>query len=275
MAFDSIPGQPAYLWVWNQNGTAANSLHKFNIATGLEEASYQFTLTAANIGTAGGADICTVNGQRLLLVNYQNFALAGYQLPNDVVPVEFTSFSASASGSDVVLNWSTATEKNNHGFEILRRTGSGEFMPVGYLNGNGTSLSAHNYTFVDRNAPMGANSYRLRQVDFDGSSSFSTIVEVDITAPTQFGLAQNFPNPFNPSTTISFNLATDSKVTLKVYNALGQEVSVLANAQYAAGTHNLSFDASGLTSGAYMYAIEATGADGSNFRSTKKMILNK
>ena len=148
-------------------------------------------------------------------------------------------------------------------------------MPVGYINGNGTSLSSHNYSFVDRNVPTGTNSYRLRQIDFDGTSAFSSTVEIDVTAPSQFGMAQNFPNPFNPSTTISFNLAVDSKVTLKVYNALGQEVSVLANAQYAAGTHNLAFDASSLTSGVYMYAIEATGVDGSNFRSTRKMILNK
>ena len=275
MAFDSIPGQPAYLWVWNQITTSANALHKFNIATGLEEAVYQFTLTATSIGTAGGAEICVVNGQRLLLVNYQNFALAGYQLPNGVVPVEFSSFSASANGNDVLLNWSTATEKNNQGFEVLRKTGNGEFTSVGYINGNGTSLTPRNYSFVEKNVPSGQHTYRLRQIDFDGSYAFSSLVEVDVTAPAQFGLAQNFPNPFNPATTISFNLAVDSKVTLKVFNTLGQEISVLANATYAAGTHNLSFDASSLTSGLYIYSIEASGVDGSNFKSTKKMILNK
>jgi hypothetical protein len=275
LAFDSIPGQPAYLWVWNQLSTSVNALHKYNIATGLEEASYQFTLTATSIGTAGGAEICVVNGQRLLLVNYQNFALAGYQLPGAVVPVEFSSFSASANGSDVLLNWSTASEKNNQGFEVLRKSGNGEFKAVGYINGNGTSVAPHNYSYVDKNVPTGEVSYRLRQIDFDGSTSYSSIVEVDVTAPAQFGLAQNFPNPFNPSTTISFNLAVDAKVTVKIYNTLGQEVSVLTNATYAAGTHNLNFDASSLTSGIYVYSIDASGIDGSNFKSTKKMILNK
>lgn len=275
MAFDSIPGQPAYLWIWNQLSTSVNALHKYNISTGLEEASYQFTLTGTSIGTAGGAEICTVNGQRLLLASYQNFALVGYQFPGATIPVEFTSFSASANGNDVLLSWSTATEKNNQGFEVMRKSGNGEYMSVGYINGNGTTLNPHNYSFVDKNVPNGQNSYRLRQIDFDGSYAFSSIVEVDVTAPSQFGLAQNFPNPFNPSTTISFNLAVDSKVTLKVFNALGQEVSVLANATYGAGTHNLNFDASALTSGIYVYSIEAAGVDGSNFKSTKKMILNK
>lgn len=117
----TIPGQPAYIWVWNQTSTTAASFHKYSIATGLEEAVYQFTLTGTSIGSAGGAEICVVNGQRLLLANYQNFALAGYQLPNGVVPVEFSSFSASANGSDVLLNWSTATENNNQGFEVLEK----------------------------------------------------------------------------------------------------------------------------------------------------------
>ncbi len=275
MAFDSVPGQPAYLWVWNQFSTSVNSLHKYNIATGLEEAAYQFTLTGTSIGTAGGAEVCVVNGQKLLLVNYQNFALVAYQVPGSVVPVEFSTFSASANGSDVILNWGTATEKNNQGFEVLRKSGNGEFTIVGYIAGNGTSLTPREYSFVDKNVPVGQNSYRLRQIDHDGSYAFSNIVEVDVTAPSQFGLAQNFPNPFNPATTISFNLAVDSKVSLKVYNALGQEVSVLANATFAAGSHNLGFDASALTSGIYVYTIDATGVDGTNFRSSKKMILNK
>ncbi|MCA0388845.1 MAG: T9SS type A sorting domain-containing protein [Bacteroidetes bacterium] len=274
LAFDSIPGQPAYVWAWNQ-ASALNTLHKYNVATGLEEASYSFTLPGASIGIAGGADISIVNGQRVLLLNFQNLALSGYQLPNATIPVEFTSFSASTNGNNVLLSWSTATEKNNQGFEVMRKSGNGEYMSVGYINGNGTTLNPHNYSFVDKNVPNGQNSYRLRQIDFDGSYAFSSIVEVDVTAPSQFGLAQNFPNPFNPSTTISFNLAVDSKVTLKVYNALGQEVSVLANATYGAGTHNLNFDASALTSGIYVYSIEAAGVDGSNFKSTKKMILNK
>lgn len=275
MAFDSIAGQPAYLWVWSQvTGGLTSTLYKINIATGQEVASYIFTNTAANVGIAGGAEICWVNNNRLLLLNYQNFAVVGYLLEG-IIPVEFTSFSANSVGSDVVLNWSTATEKNNRGFEIMRKAGNGEYIVVGYIPGNGTSLTPRNYSFVDKNVPTGYYSYRLRQMDYDGSYALSSIVEVDVMAPVEFSLNQNYPNPFNPATTISFSLAVDSKVSLKVYDVLGKEVVTLASSDFSAGTHNLSFNATGLTSGIYVYQIEATGVDGTNFSSMKKMILNK
>jgi len=275
MAFDSIPGQPAYLWVWNQiTGGLTATLEKIDIASGTTLNTYTFTYTAASIGIAGGAEICVINGKRILLLNFQNQAMVGYEL-GGIVPVEFTSFSGSVSNNDVVLNWSTATEKNNYGFEVLRKSGNGEFERISFIPGNGTSTTTQNYSYVDKNVAAGNYSYRLRQLDFDGTYAFSSTVEVDMSSPAQFNLGQNFPNPFNPATTISFNLAVDSKVSIKVFNALGQEVSVLTSAQYAAGTHNLNFNATGLTSGIYYYTIEAVGQDGTNYSSTKKMVLNK
>ncbi|NUM72148.1 MAG: T9SS type A sorting domain-containing protein [Ignavibacteriaceae bacterium] len=128
---------------------------------------------------------------------------------------------------------------------------------------------------MDNTVQTGKYSYRLRQIDYDGSSAFSSVVEVDINAPSQFNLSQNYPNPFNPATTINFSLAVDSKVSVKVFNSLGEEVSILTEGNFQAGTHNLNFNASNLTSGVYVYTIEASGIDGTNFKSTKKMILNK
>ncbi len=275
MAFDSIPGEGAYLWVWNQvTGGLSNSLHKINIATGAEVVNYSFATTATSVGIAGGAEICMVGNRKLLLLNYQNFALVGYEMAS-IVPVEFTSFSGVANGSDVILNWGTATEKNNMGFEVLRRNESGEFVQIGFIRGNGTSTAPKSYSYIDKNVAPGKHAYRLRQIDFDGTTATTAIVEVDITAPAQFNLSQNFPNPFNPATTINFSLAVDSKVSVKVFNSLGEEVSILTEGNFQAGTHNLSFNASNLTSGVYVYTIEASGIDGTNFRSTKKMILNK
>ncbi|MCK6605831.1 MAG: T9SS type A sorting domain-containing protein [Ignavibacteriaceae bacterium] len=277
MGWDSIAGQPAYLWVWNQGtGSTTNTLHKYNIQTGLEEANYTFTLTGASTGIAGGAEVCVVNNKVLLLLNYQNFALVGYYMRDlNIIPVEFSSFSAAATGNNVVLNWTTATEKNNSGFEILRKSESGDYKVIGFVNGNGTSTSPNNYSYIDNTVQTGKYSYRLRQIDYDGSSAFSSVVEVDINAPSQFNLSQNYPNPFNPATTINFSLAVDSKVSVKVFNSLGEEVSILTEGNFQAGTHNLNFNASNLTSGVYVYTIEASGIDGTNFKSTKKMILNK
>jgi len=121
----------------------------------------------------------------------------------------------------------------------------------------------------------GTYSYRLKQIDYDGTFEYSDVVEVDVTIPDVFALEQNYPNPFNPSTKIKFSLAADSKVSLTVFDILGQEVTGLISGNLAAGFHELEFDASNINSGVYFYRLDATGVDGTNFTSVKKMILTK
>ncbi|HKB86178.1 MAG TPA: T9SS type A sorting domain-containing protein [Ignavibacteriaceae bacterium] len=192
----------------------------------------------------------------------------------DFVPVELSSFAANTSNGNVALNWTTASETNNKGFEVQRSNG-GEYQTLGFVQGNGTSTQQHSYAYLDQNVVNGNYSYRLRQVDFDGSSEYSQVVEVSVNNPVEFSLAQNYPNPFNPSTKINYALKVDSKVSLKVFDILGQEVAALLNENIAAGAHNVTFDASKLNSGVYLYKIEANGVDGSSFTSVKKMILTK
>jgi hypothetical protein len=198
-----------------------------------------------------------------------------YRFSDTPLPVELTSFTAISNNGIVELNWETATEINNHGFEIERRSESSEFRTIGFVEGNGTTTETRNYSYVDKTVDQGINYYRLKQVDFDGTYSYSDEVEVDVTAPLAFDLAQNYPNPFNPSTKIFFSLAVDSKVTLKVFDVLGQEVATLYNNDLSAGSHNVTFDAVNLNSGVYFYRIEATGINGANFIDVKKMILAK
>jgi N-acetylneuraminic acid mutarotase len=190
------------------------------------------------------------------------------------IPVELTSFTASASEGVVELSWITATETNNKGFEV-QRSSSGEFETIAFVEGHGTTTESQAYSYTDRNVSVGSYSYRLKQIDFDGSFDYSDIVEVDVPAPAVFALEQNYPNPFNPTTAISFKLKVDSKVSLKVFDVLGQEVATLVNTNYAAGSHKVDFDASRLNSGVYLYRLEATGVDGSSFMDVKKMILTK
>ena len=190
------------------------------------------------------------------------------------VPVELTSFTASADYGVVELSWITATETNNQGFEV-QKSFNGEFETIAFVNGKGTTTQTQAYTYTDRSVNVGSYSYRLKQVDFDGTFEYSGIVEVDIPAPAVFAMDQNYPNPFNPSTMISFRLAVDSKVNMTVFNVLGQEVASLLNGNLVAGSHQINFDASSLNSGVYMYRIEATGIDGTNFVDVKKMILTK
>jgi len=191
-----------------------------------------------------------------------------------LVPVELTSFSADVYANKVVLNWSTATETNNRGFSVEKKT-TGNWEKIGFVNGNGTSTKAHSYSFIDNDNATGKVYYRLNQIDLDGTSSFSKVVEVDLSTPNDYSLSQNYPNPFNPSTSIKFALKVDSKVSLKIYNPLGQEVMNILSDNYAAGNYNISVNAAGLNSGVYFYTLEASGVDGSKFTSTKKMILMK
>lgn len=189
-----------------------------------------------------------------------------------IVPVELTSFAANAVGDVVNLNWATATETNNKGFEVQKLV-NGQFTTVGFVNGKGTTTEKQNYSYSEK-AAAGSHTYRLKQLDYNGTYAYSDEVNVDVRV-YEFALAQNYPNPFNPSTKISFNLKVDSKVSLKVFNILGQEVAQLVNKNIAAGSHTVNFDASKLNSGVYVYKIEAKGIDGQSFSSVKKMLLTK
>jgi hypothetical protein len=188
----------------------------------------------------------------------------------DVVPVELTSFTAVSQGNNVILNWSTATELNNFGFEVQRSIAGNEFTTVGFVNGHGTTTEAKTYRFVDANLLAGSYSYRLKQIDFNGTFAYSDEVNAEVTSPVQFELAQNYPNPFNPSTTIKFSIPQSSNVTLKIFNTLGQEVKTLLNQNMESGVHTINYDASELNSGIYFYRLDA-----GQFSEVRKMTLIK
>lgn len=187
------------------------------------------------------------------------------------LPVELTTFTANLNSHSVVLNWKTATEINNKGFEIERSINSVLWENVGFINGAGNSTSANNYSFTDASlSNAGVYSYRLKQIDYNGSYKLSNTVEVNYTTPANFSLLQNYPNPFNPSTIISYSLPKATNVKLLVYNAIGQNVKVLENGYKEAGIYNVSFNASELPSGLYFYKIEA-----GQFSQVRKMMLLK
>lgn len=188
-----------------------------------------------------------------------------------VVPVELVSFSASVSLNDVELTWATATEINNQGFYIERKSAASEWANVGFVEGNGTSTETRFYSFTDKDVKSGIYSYRLKQVDFDGTFRYYELAgEVEIEIPLAYSLSQNYPNPFNPSTKISWQIKNDGLVTIKVYDQLGKEVVTLVNEEKPAGSYEVEFNASSLASGVYYYKITA-----GSFVDTKKMILMK
>jgi hypothetical protein len=284
LAFDkwTNPGTP-YLWVWTQ-GTGAGTpqlIRQMDYVTGTYTGVQHDVFADVGVGQTGpiaGGLFFTdalVPGKLTLggMLQGTPDRLFGYEI-GDIVPVELTSFTANVVGSDVRLNWSTATETNNQGFQVERSSGS-EFVQIGFIDGHGTTTEIQNYSFIDKSLEAGVYSYRLKQVDFDGTFDYSNVVEIEIGAPQIFTLEQNYPNPFNPSTKINFNLAVDSKVNLGIYDVLGQELATMINGNLRAGTHEIDFSGQGMNSGVYFYKLTATGVNGASFTDVKKMILTK
>lgn len=203
------------------------------------------------------------------------------------LPVELSSFSLSYSGGLVTLNWETANEVNNYGFEIERQVSSkqsvgGNWDKIGFVNGNGNSNSPKDYSFTDE--PKGGKEfkYRLKQIDFDGMFEYSEEVVAVLENVTAFKLEQNYPNPFNPTTTIKFSVPPVGRngistymVVLKVYDVLGREVATLVNEEKSPGNYEVKFDAetlhgASLPSGVYFYRLSTP-----KFTSVKKLLLMK
>jgi len=171
----------------------------------------------------------------------------------DLTPVELSSFSALVNGNTSTLNWTTTTELNNSGFDILRQSTSGgqngRWEKIVFVVGHGTTTNVHNYSFTDNNLNPGRYTYKLKQLDYNGSFEYSDLVNVEITQPFHFKLFQNYPNPFNPSTTINFQIQEAGLVTLIVYDILGNEITTLVNEKMEPGNFDIKYDASGLSSG--------------------------
>jgi len=227
------------------------------------------------------ADIGQTCGRLTIIPDFPSARTAGSMnyfdnLFDAALPVELTAFTAAFVGTNVKLDWTTATELNNSGFEIQRSANGSQFTTVAFVQGHGTTTEVQQYSFVDRSTDTRVNySYRLKQIDFNGTSAYSEVVNVGSVLPVQFILEQNYPNPFNPSTKISFAVPVKSDVTLEVYNLIGQRMMTLFAGSVDAGTHTELFNANGMSSGIYLVKMIAVGENGAQFTSSKKMTLLK
>ncbi len=215
-----------------------------------------------------------------------NESLPTQELGDSPLPIQLTSLSAQPSplGSGVLLEWTTVSEVNNFGFEVqrsLENENDYTTLPNSFVAGHGTSNEPHHYTFIDSTASPGRWYYRLRQIDVDGTVHFSNGVSVNTLTgvsqpeiPDRFALSQNYPDPFNPSTTITYQLPTASHITLKIYNTMGQEVVTLVDGVQDAGYKSIRWDATRIASGVYFCTI--TAASGQTlFTDVRKMLVLK
>jgi hypothetical protein len=198
------------------------------------------------------------------------------------LPVELTYFNASLKNNSVILNWCTATEINNYGFQVESKKEKVEskkekvesgWQTIGFVHGHGNSNLPNEYSFIDKTPFVGKSYYRLKQIDFDGTFKYSDELEVFVDAPQNFILFQNYPNPFNPETYFEYQLPFPGFVILKIYDAIGNEVEIILNEYKPAGLHKYSFNMNNrqkFSSGIYFYEMVF-----GKFRDVKKFVLLK
>ena len=234
-----------------------------------------FHLTGASIGdqtlsgTSGTGITTDIDGQTRHATKPYMGADENTDSP---LPVELISFSGTRVGNSVELTWVSATEVDAYSYDVEQSRDNGSnFTLLGSVHARGNANAGNRYSFTIDNAASSACLYRLKMVDLSGRFEYSDVISVEsVENPTHFALEQNFPNPFNPATSISFSIPSQQNVNLTVFSALGEEVAVLANEVFEAGVHSLSFDATNLPSGIYWYSL-TTGS----FSQTKKMVLMK
>ena len=280
MAYTGAETTPYFLYAVNSEGTGwqtdATTSNTSALPTGLVNGSTAVALDEIDNAIYNGSTNLLPADFLLSVSNKNNWTGSDdtrQTMPSGVfpLPVELTTFVAKVVNNKVQLNWETETEVSNYGFSVERRAIQTEtWMNIGFINGAGNSNSNKKYEFIDFDLPPGKYSYRLKQIDVDGSYAYSFEINVEINPPVEYSLKQNYPNPFNPSTKISWQSPINSYQTIKVYDVLGNEVATLVDEYKPAGSFEVVFDAKGLGSGLYFYKLQS-----GNYIETKKMILLK
>jgi hypothetical protein len=258
---------------------------------GLMPNSPNFVLSS----TGGGEDpqypsvaSSTKEGKVLVVWNdMRNAASGGTDVYGMLVALDQSSPNQPASfkvipymGTSVALIWTTLSETNNYGFEVQRRPANSQTfstIPGSYVAGMATCVIPRTYAYVDTTATPGEWWYRLKQIDMDQTIHYSSAKRVDVltgvaeeSAPVQFALHQNFPNPFNPATIIRYQVGAACNVHLAVYDLLGREVAVVVNEHIQPGIYEARFDGTSFASGVYVYRL-TTGS----FTVSRRLLLLK
>ncbi|PQJ35082.1 hypothetical protein BSZ35_11170 [Salinibacter sp. 10B] len=182
--------------------------------------------------------------------------------PNGALPVEMTNFTGETDNQQVVLSWTTASEQNNAGFQIQhKRDESGaSFTDLTFIEGAGTTQETTEYQFRTENElDPGSHTFRLKQVDTDGATSFTDPITVDVGLSGAYRLS-SYPNPVRRQATVEFALKQKGPVTVAMYNTLGQRVKTLYDGRVKAETtKRLQVEAEDLSSGLYFLRMEGSG----------------
>lgn len=190
-----------------------------------------------------------------------------YHTNSSPLPIQLNSFYSIFNNGAVNLYWSTATEVNNYGFEIEKRKvdlrtksiNDKEWKTIGFVQGNGNSNSLKIYSFVDKDVTSGVYYYRLKQIDFDGTINYSDEIKVVVNFKPEVADIKVYPNPFNPVTTLKYQIPEAGKVRLTIYDLLGRELKTLTEEFLEEGIYETQFIADDLPSGIYLAVLNING----------------
>ena len=207
--------------------------------------------------------------RNLWVVSGEKGIILNYSFKN--TPVELNSFTSSISDNNVTLSWSTATEKNNYGFEIERKSLDNDYKRIGFIKGKGTATEINNYSYTDKSVAPGLYMYRLKQIDQNGEYKYYNLAgEINIGHPAEYSLSQNYPNPFNPNTKIRYSIKDAGLIKIEIFDLLGRKVTTIVNEDKPAGEYVVNFNGNNLSSGIYFYKLTS-----GSFTQIKKMQLLK
>lgn len=218
------------------------------------------SITNFNLTSITDAFGCQVNG------DLQTLGVTSIQCTP--LPVTLLQLLASANNNRVTLRWTTLSETNNRGFEVYRSTDARNWTYAGFVNGAGNSTAAVHYSFEDPNLAPAKYYYRLKQVDHNGDSRFSNIAAATLYGKNSYQLGQNYPNPFSDLTAIEFVLPVAEKVRITLVDLQGRTIRILLDERRSAGSHTVGFNKTGLSSGIYIYRMQA-----GSFTAERKMTV--
>ncbi|MBN1480665.1 T9SS type A sorting domain-containing protein [candidate division KSB1 bacterium] len=189
------------------------------------------------------------------------------------IPVELAFFDARVVVRDVLCSWTTLSETANLGFIMEKSCDGTSFSEIGFVAGKGSSAHETHYTFIDKNVAAGDYFYRLKQIDFDGTSSLSHVVQVSVQCPESMRSLVNYPNPFNPATTIVYRVQDRDRVRLQIFDLSGRIVNTLVDDDQEPGEYTIVWngvDVDGIRTASGLYFCKLVVGD---ISVTKKMIL--
>ena len=264
---------------WNSSATATTYL--LDVSTASDFSTFITDYNGKDVGNVTSCNVTSLSGSTIYYYRLRASNSGGTSAYSNTItvttllaaPVATAATNISATG--FTANWNSSAGATNYWVDVSTTDDFSNVL-ASYNNKSVGNVTTH---IIISLTPNTTYYFRVCASNSSGTSPYSNTITVTtnvtgvddlLNLPTRFDLSQNYPNPFNPTTTIQYQIPKETFVSIKVYNVIGSEISTLVNSMKSPGTYEVKFDAGQLTSGIYIYKIQA-----GDFLQTKKMILMK